>query len=234
MVKMEKLLVAPAMALLSRQPIFDIQTKLWGYELLLSDGPVCSLDRWDGEEAASEPGTGGLPPFLERLAGGKRLWLNCSADFLLSPEPRGLPPRRVVLEMPPEACRHLREAGQALKESGFVLAMRLPAGAVEEVPSDGSVGILRVDLPEPCQEGGKVPACPPGRNGLKHLAGNLKTWQAFREAVQKGFSYGQGPFYCRLGPVSPPGPRRYKLNYVKLLNELAQATLDFPRFGRLI
>ena len=52
-----------------RQPIFDARARVWGYELLLSTGPVKAVGQ--GMEAATDlaPMEGGPPHLLEKLAG---------------------------------------------------------------------------------------------------------------------------------------------------------------------
>ena len=85
--------------LIARQPIFDVDLKLHGYELLYR-----SLDRTadiDVDAASSQMITVGFMDIgLTNLVENKLAYLKVSADFLASRDAMALPAARVALEFP--------------------------------------------------------------------------------------------------------------------------------------
>lgn len=224
-------------ALFSRQPIFDRQSRVWAYELLTSGGPLPAGGLEPGPSEVSGDADGGLFQVESKLAAGKRLWLQGSPDFFLGETCRRLPPELVVLEVPEEAGADpgLLAALKHWRQAGYLLAVG-PAAWPKWAgsPLADVIGLVKADLKEllPAQRSALSAWCASRQVPL--VAANLQTRREFREALKDGCTFGQGPFYGRLTELSRQGPPRYKLNYVKLLNELGQSTLDFPRFAALI
>src|SRR5512136_289830 len=105
---------------LARQPIFDRQDSVLGYELLFRSG----LDNFFGRQDASKPSECMIDNFLlfglETLAGTHRAFINFTRDDLVRNLPTLFPRERIVVEVlestlaDPEAisaCRKLKQAG---------------------------------------------------------------------------------------------------------------------------
>ncbi len=206
--------------LVCRQPIFDAGLRVWAYELLGSDGPLASQDC-------------GLPA-PEAWGAGKPLWLAVSGEFLREGPQEALTADRVILEVDPQAAAapDMPQVLAAWSAAGFRLALRWTHEAggawVEALP----FSLFKLEY-LPLSE-----APPPARPAVGAtrplVAAGLRQPRQFREALAAGFSYAQGSFYRRREEGSAPRPRRFAVNYVKILNELGQATLNFPRFAALI
>ncbi len=219
---------------LSRQPIFDRQERVWGYEVLSSIG-LEHLDGLVGANADARADFGGsLTVVLEKLGAGRRILVNLSGYFFPAEHSLSLPKDLVVLEISPEmpvddgllaACRHLKEQGHVL-----VLGdLTRPTGTAH--PLMEMVDILRIDYPQASpadwQEGFT-------QANLKFLANRIESRTDFRQAVNQGFHYLQGGFFSRPEIISRSDIPRYKLNFVKLLNELGRTRLDFPKLQKLL
>jgi hypothetical protein len=110
---------------LARQPIFDAQRAVYGYELLYRSG---AENRFTGDafEVAAASTLDGLLLFgIERLVPGCRAFINCTRDFLLHNIATMLPPDRVVVEI--LATVHIDDgliaACRRLKYAGYLLAL---------------------------------------------------------------------------------------------------------------
>ncbi len=218
--------------LLCRHPIFNRNHRVWGYELVASSGPLPAGAFTAGEREALALPDQGPPVPWEQFRAGKRLWLKGSPEFFLAAAPRPLPAEMVVLEVPEAAGADpgLLSALRQWRQAGCLLAVG-PAARPELADL---AGLVKADLKElpPDLRSSLSAWC--ARRAVPLVAANLQTRREFQEALEDGCTFGEGPFYSRLAEPNRQEPPRYKLNYVRLLNELGQTTLNFPRFASLI
>lgn len=213
--------------LICRRPIFAADLKVWAYELLRSDGPL-----------ASPAQAGDLRELLapEICGPGKLLWLSVSGEFLRGEPPNDLPAERVILELDPQGAADPagRRTLPAWTATGYRLALR--CGKDNLWPEMDGLPLFLLKVECGALAGMPPPAWPasPGNRPLILVAAGLELPRHFREALAAGFTYAQGSFYCRREEGFPARPRRFAVNYVKILNELGQETLNFPRFAALI
>lgn len=213
--------------LICRRPIFAADLKVWAYELLRSDSP------WASPAQAGEARELLAP---EIWGPGKPLWLSVAGEFLQQGPAADLPAAQIILEVEPRALEdpEVRRELTAWTAAGYRLAL----GCREEnlwPALDGlPLSLLKVEVG--ALSGTRPPAMPagPGTRPLTLVAAGLTQPAQFREALAAGFTYAQGSFYRRREGGSAPRTRRFAVNYVKILNELGQASLNFPRFAALI
>ncbi|MEJ5330510.1 MAG: HDOD domain-containing protein [Desulfobaccales bacterium] len=213
--------------LLCRRPIFAADLKVWAYELLRSDGPLASPAQAGEVRELLAP---------EIWGPGKPLWLMVSGEFLKQGLVADLPAAQIILEVEPRALEdpEVRRGLTAWTEAGYRLAL----GWVEEPSGSGMDGLplslLKVEFG--ALSGTRPPAglAGAGNRPLTLVAAGLTQPAQFREALTAGFTYAQGSFYRRREEGSAPRTRRFAVNYVKILNELGQSSLNFPRFAALI
>ena len=86
-------------AILARQPIFNCERAVYGYELLYRSGAEnrCNAPSVDMASASSVDSL--LLFGIERLTPGCRAFINCTRDFLVRDFATMLPKDRVVLEI---------------------------------------------------------------------------------------------------------------------------------------
>lgn len=121
----------PLARYIARQPIYDAQRYLSGYELLYrAHGGATAAGASVGalQMSGNTLVAGVLDIGLDRLVGRAPAWINCPRELLVSGALEVLDPRRVVLEIlesvtpDPEvisACTHLRRLGYALALDDF-------------------------------------------------------------------------------------------------------------------
>lgn len=220
--------------LLGRQPIFDRHERVWGYAVLARAG-VLRPGPGNGSGAGPPQASDFLRMAPAKLAGGRRLLLPFSEESWLKQGFPGLPREMVALEIsgarPADdgllaACRQLKGQGHVL-----VLGDLIRAGDMAPILFE-QVHILKVDYQQalPADWLESAQALP----NLKLLAWGVETREAFKEAVRQGFHLFQGGFFTQ--PEIIPGSQvpSYKLDFLKLLNELARTTLDFPKLKKLL
>jgi EAL and modified HD-GYP domain-containing signal transduction protein len=108
---------------LARQPIFNSQQAVYGYELLYRSGPTNSFGDAQPDHACASTLDSALLFGIDRLIPGCRAFVICTRDSLLREFPTMLPRDRVVIEILEtvqvdaeviEACRRLKSAGYLL------------------------------------------------------------------------------------------------------------------------
>ena len=82
----------------ARQPIFDREEKVYGYELLFRDG-IENAFHGDREVASRATLDSTLLMGLDVLCDGKRAFVNCTRDTLIKGLVRLLPPEFTVVEV---------------------------------------------------------------------------------------------------------------------------------------
>ena len=119
---------------IARQPIFDAQRNVYGYELLFRSGLENVFRHSDPNQATSKVMVDSFFLFnLNDLTGGKRAFINVPREILLKEYMFFLPKEQVVVELletvepDPEvlqACQKLKNAGYLIAMDDFVYAPR--------------------------------------------------------------------------------------------------------------
>lgn len=113
----------------ARQPIFDREEKVFGYELLFRDG-IENCFTGDSDEASRSTLDSSLLMGLDVLCDGRRAFVNCTRDTLIKGLVTLLPSTSTmveVLESVP-ADPDVMAACQSLKEQGYLITRRLCGG----------------------------------------------------------------------------------------------------------
>ncbi len=221
----------------ARQPIFDLQRAVHGYELLFRSGPENVFHFTDPDVASSRVVDDGLHVFgLNRLAGKKAVFVNLTHRLLEEDLAFVLPPKSTVVEILEtvepddavvEACRRLRHAGYRIALDDFTFRPEmeplLELANVVKVDFRATDAGTRRDL---------VALLLPRK--IRLLAEKVETAEEFREAVEMGYSYFQGYFFARPEMVARRDIPAFKLNYIRFLHELSQVELDFGRLEKII
>ena len=114
----------------ARQPIFDRDQKVFGYELLFRDGLENAFTGTDADAASRATLDNSLLIGLDTLCDGRRAFVNCTRDTLIKGLVTLLPSQSTVVEVlesvpaDPDvmaACKGLKEAGYLTNETVFSL-----------------------------------------------------------------------------------------------------------------
>jgi c-di-GMP-related signal transduction protein len=218
----------------ARQPIFDANEQVFGYELLFRDGLENYFSAADPENAARSTLDCTLFLGLDVLCDRHYAFLNCTRNVLLDYASL-LPARQTVIEIlesvTPDAavmecCRRLRSAGYLVALDDFVAD-----DPREELV--GLVDIIKVDLrsSQPFQQAALV-----ARLGERHrmLAEKVETHQEFLAARAMGYGYFQGYFFRRPEILVTRDIPNSRVNYLRILQAVSRPDLDFREIEGLI
>ena len=225
---------------IARQPIFDQQQKVYAYELLFrSNAHNNFCDQTDLNQAAAKViADSGLLLGTENITGGKKAFINVTRDVLLDESVTLLPKELTVVEIletvEPDAeviaaCRKLKEMGYLLALDDFVYDARYE-------PLVELADIIKVDCLATSREA-QAALARHIRQSLKPtllLAEKIETREAFQEAVDLGFTYFQGYFFCRPTILSKKDVPGFKLQHLRILQEIHKPDLDFTQIETII
>lgn len=228
----------PVELFVARQPIFQADRVLAGYELLFRSGSANVFPAGVNPDKASKEIIGqALSVFgLEALVGTKLAYVNVTQRVLREGMYITLPASRVVLELletfiPDEetlaACKAAKDAGYCLAMDDFTDQPRL-------APFLPLCDVIKVDFRETNQATRKRIVERYGRDGVQLLAEKVETEEEFQSARELGFTHFQGFFFCRPEMLSRQDIPISKLVYLQLLSELNRSELDFKRLEQLI
>lgn len=217
----------------SRQPIFDPDEKVYAYELLAS-GPLSDLTS-DGADGQSEAGE-----LIEKARGQghseRRIFLDIPVDQIGNDWVRQLPKDRVVLQVSTasgysdemkSSCADLKEAGYALAFGDFVLDEPFE-------PLASMTDILLVDFTVASQSHLRMAPIWTQTKRAKTLAYNVPTKSVFEMAKKIGYHYFHGPFVFEAEFLEKDEVPGFKLNYLRLMQEINAPDLDFNRLEEII
>ncbi|NIS38793.1 HDOD domain-containing protein [Candidatus Saccharibacteria bacterium] len=216
----------------ARQPIFDTQKKVFGYELLFRDGLQNSYHHMDGDQATSSVLSNSfLSIGIDNLTHRKFAFVNFTRKLLIEEYPKTFPKEVLAVELledvePDEeiirVCKKLKSAGYLIVLDDFVFNPKY-------LPLLKIVDIVKVDLRKTSvsESGSLIKQF--GPNGLKFLAEKVETLEEFNRANEIGFTYFQGYFFSKPEIISVKDVPGYKLSYLQILKEIYNQDIDFGK-----
>ena len=213
---------------LARQPIFDRQDSVLGYELLFRSG----LDNFFKPQDASRPSECHIDNFLlfglETLTCGRRAFINFTRNDLVRGLPTLFPRDRIVVEILEStladaeaisACRRLKQAGYLIALDDFVLSPR-------SEPFLPFADVIKVDFRTTREHERERLVRHLAPRGIKLLAEKVETPEDILAAREIGYTYFQGYFYCKPQIVSTSGLSGFKPNYLRILQAVNQTEMN--------
>ncbi|MDR3585895.1 MAG: HDOD domain-containing protein [Desulfosporosinus sp.] len=221
----------------ARQPIFDRFKKLFGYELLFRDGSKNYYEHVDGDEASNTViANSFLTMGMQTVTGGKRAFINFTTNLLKNKVATSLPKDMIAVEIledvePDEevifACKNLKELGYLLVLDDFVYHPRFQ-------PLIELADIIKIDFLSTSYEERISILQQIGSTRIKFLAEKIETLEQYEEAFHLGFSYFQGYYFSQPVILSAKEIPNSKLNYLRLLYEINQPTVNFEELEMIL
>jgi len=222
----------------ARQPILDTGKKIFGYELLFRSGLENFFDQsMDIDFASSKTLLDTLLLFgIEELTKGKKMFLNFSKKVLLSEVALALPKDTLVIELLEtiEPQPEVVEICRKLKKSGYMLALDDFQFVPEYRPLIDLTDIIKVDFLLTKGNDRRTVIQKSGEGRIAYLAEKIENNDDFKIAVDMGYSYFQGFFFCKPVILSGRDVPSYKLNLLQVLKELNQPYMDVKKIENII
>jgi len=227
---------SPPLRYVARQPIFDREEKVFGYELLFRDDMENLFHGGDLDAASRSTLDSSLLVGLDVLCDGRRAFLNCTRDTLISGLVALLPSHSTVVEILETVTvdDEVVNACQRLKEAGYLIALDDYVSDDPREPLAEMADILKVDLRLTTleQRAALVKKHGPWRSRM--LAEKVENHSEFVAALEQGFVYFQGYYLRRPELMATRDVPANRINYLRMLQAVSPAELDLPGLEKLI
>jgi EAL and modified HD-GYP domain-containing signal transduction protein len=220
---------------IARQPILNARRDVVAYELLSRTG----WDNWfAGERGVATRQTLDHCVFAgtESLTKNQLAFVNCTREALVNKWVTLLPPKTTVIEIletvPPDA--ELIQACTDLRKMGYQLALDDFEPRPEMQPLLDIASYVKVDFLSQDAEQRRQIRRMMSSSRAALLAEKIETQQQFSIAREEGYRYFQGYFFCRPIIVADREISANKMNYVRLLAELARTPLNLQEVAKIV
>jgi len=216
---------------LARQPIFNSQRVVYGYELLYRAGPENSFNGTDADAASASTFDSVLLFGVEHLIPGCRAFVNCTRNSLVREFTTILPRDRVVIEIleTVQIDAEVVDACRRLKSNGYLLALDDFQDSPAWAPLVDLADFIKVDLTLSSPEEQLRMAREFLPRKIRLLAEKVETHEDFRRCRTEGFTYFQGYFFSRPEMLSRRDIPANKLNYLRVLQAAHETPIDTKR-----
>jgi len=224
--------------IIARQPIFDINLKIYGYELLFRKISSNASADFDPEEATSSVLVNGMFVIgLEELTKGKPAFVNFSRKMLINDVMTFLPNKDIAIEILEtvepdqkclQACTNLKENGYKIVLDDFVYHPKFD-------PFIAIADIIKVDfLLSSAAECATLPNRFKNPKDLIFLAEKVETYEQYSQAMKWGYTLFQGYFFCKPVVLNTRDIQGNKLVYFQLLKGLNDPSVSFDQLEHII
>jgi c-di-GMP-related signal transduction protein len=221
----------------ARQPIFNKNKKLYGYELLFRDGLSNAFPDIDDDTATSKLLSNSFFSIgMNQLTSGKTAFINFPQSLLLKKVPMMFPSEKMIVEIledvaPSEqvvsACNEIAGAGYSLALDDFVFKNEMQ-------PLIELADIIKIDfMLTPIDEIQKIVNRFEGNN-IKLLAEKIETYEEFENALSMGFLYFQGYFFSKPEIISGKEIAPSKITQLQIVGEANKKDCSFEKLEKLI
>ncbi|AMQ21767.1 EAL and HDOD domain-containing protein [Geobacillus sp. JS12] len=222
----------------ARQPIFDVERNVVGYELFYRSGKGNFYDGLNEDQATLEVLINSFMNIgIEKLTNGKPCFVNFTENLLKYEVPLQFPPAAIVVEILEtismsnwllSVCRKLKSRGYTIALDDFVLD-----GSY--LPLFPYIDLVKVDLSRVSIQDASSFMKISNRLGVKWLAEKVETYEQFWRAAEMGFVYFQGFFFSK--PViyrDKALPFSSYLSYWALLGRLNKDDPNIHKIAEMI
>ncbi len=224
-------------AYIARQPIFDTEKQIFGYELLFRSGVENIFTGKDATNATTDVLSSSMLEFgLGTLTNGAKAFVNFTEKLLLNNTPNLLPNDLVVIEIledvppTPEIIAKCKE----YKNAGYTVALDDYVDGPEFEPLFKIIDIIKVDFSISNRAERESFAKKFIPMGIKLLAEKVETQEDYIHAKANGYVYFQGYFFCKPLIISSKQLPGSKASYVRLMANIQKKDLNVTDLEKII
>jgi c-di-GMP phosphodiesterase len=222
---------------IARQPIFDRNLHVAGYELLFRGGDATTALVADSERATASVVLGAFTEIgLERLVGAKPAWVNVSREFVLGGLAGTMPPAVVGLEILEDELldERLVHALIELKRQGYRLALDDFKYSVSAERLLSLVDVVKLDLLALGRErmASEVARLKP--YGMTILAEKVESHEEHAFCAELGCDLFQGFFFCRPELLHNRGIVANRASMLQIVAALQDPAVQLGQLERMI
>lgn len=226
-------------AYIARQPIFNINKKVEGYELLYRDGVSGNKAEFaDSDTATCSVLSDAITLFgLPMLTNKQRAFINFTQNLIMNDFVLVTNPDEIVIEILEDVdmSEEFLAKVEELKKAGYRIALDDYTGKPEFDPLLELVDIVKVDFRvSPTKERRRMLADKLKKYRVKILAEKLEVQDDFDMAIEYGYELFQGYFFEKPKVFNKRVPSLSGTSYGSILNELQKPTANFDTCAKII
>lgn len=220
----------------ARQPIFDRNMHVYGYELLYRKSMNNFYEGTDDNQATFELiNNAFLTMHLPKLTGGGKAFINFPKDTLLQGIPTLLPAASIVVEILErveidedvvDACKKLREKGYIIALDDFIFSERY-------LPLLDVAHIIKVEFPAVGYDEQRR-LISRYKNRIRFLAEKVETREEYQLARDIGYDYFQGYFFSKPVVMKEKAIPPFNANLIKILEILTHDDAEYWELAEVI
>ncbi|MDY7039213.1 MAG: HDOD domain-containing protein, partial [Thermodesulfobacteriota bacterium] len=217
----------------ARQPIFNKNKVVYGYELLFREGMTNFFPDIDGDTATSKLLSNSFFSIgIEKIIGKELAFINFTQDLLLKRVPLMFPRSKVVVEIleDVEPEKDVLEVCREISRKGYHIALDDFFYKSELEPLIALAKIIKFDFRLTSFEDMSEDVKKLTKYNVSLLAEKVETHEEFNRAVEMGFKYFQGYFFSK--PEIMKG-KEISTPHINLLELMAEANREDFKFSKL-
>lgn len=221
----------------ARQPIFDRQQAVYGYELLYRSNLINCCTEQNGEKATAAVMVNSFMNMgLDTVVRNKKAFINFSKPLIDQGAALLMPAARLVVEITGDvvADENTIAACTALKEQGYLLALDDFSLNSKSLALLELADILKVDFQKTTLEDQRLifDYIKPKRK--KMITKKIENREDYQKAFELGYDYFQGFYFCEPEVLNGKDIPTFKLHHIHLLKEIHKTDIDFEKLEMLI
>lgn len=224
-------------AFVARQAIFDRRKNVFAYELLFRNGIGNYMPEIDGDVATSTLLSNSyLTIGIDKITAGKPAFINFTQNLIEKELPLLFPKDFTVVEILEDvqpdpavlaACTKLSQRGYRLALDDFVFS-------AADMPLVELADIIKIDLRQTSMEQAFSLMHRFRDKNIRFIAEKVETHQEYLSAVDTGFDYFQGYFFCRPEIFQGKEINGSQLIMLQVIAEISKPDYDLDAFENLL
>ena len=226
-----------AQTFIARRPIFDRRTTTYGYELLFREGFATIFAPADGAQASADViADSDVMGGLTRLADNGRAFISFTPEALAQGLAFVMAPQSLVVQVDDRLKDETRvvDACRRLKQAGYLLALDGVDAHAPASPLLALADMVKIDFATTTPADRKALALALGGRNIALVGTRLDTAGAYAEALQGGYTYFDGLFFCEPDVRLSKDVPAFKFTQLEVLRELNESALNRERLQELI
>ena len=221
----------------ARQPIFNQEKKIFGYELLFRDSMKNVFSGIDGNTATSKVLSNSfLNIGIDRLIGRGVAFINFTKELLVNQLPKLFPNNQMVIEVLEDvdpdsavinACKELSSLGYTIALDDFFYRKGME-------PLIAASDIIKFDFRAMPPEKMASLAEKLKKYNKKLLAEKVETNEEFDFALKMGFKYFQGYFFSKPEIIGGKDITPAQINMLEIMSEVNRPNFTFSKVEQII
>lgn len=221
----------------ARQAIFNINKKVIAYELLFRNSNINEFMTKENVNPTLDVIRNSFSVIgLDKITGGKRAFINFDEELIKSRLIEAFPKEYIAIEILETVKPDFRviQCCKSLKEKGYLIALDDFEYTEEFDELIKYIDIIKVDFLITKGKERKEIINKIKNKNIIFLAEKVETKEEFEEAVEYGYLYFQGYFFCKPVIISGKDISGYKFTYMNLIKELDKDNIDIKNIENLI